>query len=86
MGRITPHYGVEPNCNYKSVKTVRFRGDGFIEFKSHTLGQHSSLGISFKTKQASKTFHSQISNAGICFIKGRVREIRRWTMDIFPDL
>ncbi len=51
MGKITPYYGVEPSCNYQAIKKAKFNGKGFIEFKSHQLNGHSSLGFSFSTKQ-----------------------------------
>ncbi|XP_032674953.1 laminin subunit alpha-1 isoform X4 [Odontomachus brunneus] len=46
------YYGVEPSCRKKSLKTVGFYGNGYLEHPAFTLRKkHSVLSFSFRTLQ-----------------------------------
>ena len=48
-GRISPHYGVIPNCQNRIIKSVSFGGQGHVEVKSQSLRSDSSFGFTFRS-------------------------------------
>eukprot|EP00094_Tigriopus_californicus_P001836 TCALIF_01772-PA protein Name:"Similar to Lama1 Laminin subunit alpha-1 (Mus musculus)" AED:0.11 eAED:0.12 QI:0/0.86/0.58/1/0.95/0.95/24/1780/2877 len=47
----SPFHGVESNCERKVIKVASFEGDGHLEVPSHDLKKHSTMSLTFATRE-----------------------------------
>lgn len=47
--KANPYYGVEAECDRRSVKTASFNGDAYLEVNSQPLRSQATMGFAFQT-------------------------------------